>query len=251
MTEHTKELESLKGAASNAQQERQKEYDGRVKAEKEAALATYQLDTQRRFVDEIDGLSKHAESIRESLQDMKLELDDKERLNIKQQDKLLSLTTTNDSLQTTQEDLIRKVNAADQRVDSVNVEKDYLADIIVEKQEMYSTLDNEKQEVEDKYRSSITQNAYLTAVRARLDEELLMERERSKTLADSLLEKQDYLEVALSKPRYVSEASIARNEGFKMPLGSMSLNSRKNYLGTGKPTLLKFQKKESTNDNTE
>ena len=78
-----------------------------------------------------------------------------------------------------------------------------------------------------------------------------------KTLAESnntnayLVEKQEYLEAVLAKPRYTSEASIARNEGFKMPLGGMAINSRKNYLGTGKPTLLKFKKKESTNDNTE
>jgi len=66
-----------------------------------------------------------------------------------------------------------------------------------------------------------------------------------------MAEKQDYLEAALAKPRYVSEASIARNEGFKMPLGGMAINARKNYLGTGKPTLLKFQTKEPTDDNTE
>ena len=64
-----------------------------------------------------------------------------------------------------------------------------------------------------------------------------------------MVEKQEYLEKVLAKPRYVSEASIARNEGFKMPLGGMALNSRKNYLGTGKPTLLKFKEKEPTDDN--
>ena len=66
-----------------------------------------------------------------------------------------------------------------------------------------------------------------------------------------MTEKQEYLEAVLAKPKYASVASIARSEGFKMPLGGMAINARKNYLGTGKPTLLKFQTKEPTDDNTE
>ena len=65
-----------------------------------------------------------------------------------------------------------------------------------------------------------------------------------------LMDKQHHLEVALSKPKYISESNIARREGFRIPLASAALNMQKNYLGTGKPTLLKFRKKESTNDNT-
>ena len=290
------ELASLKGAISTIKREKQEEFKLRVEAQKEAERATYQLETQRNFVDEINGLAKHAESIRESLQDMKLELDEKDRLNTKQERELLSLTATNGLLQNTQEELMRKITAADQRVEAVNVEKSYLADIIRKEQIKYDELITLKEEIEDKYGSIITQNTYLNAVRSRLEEEISMERQRNITLAESvktlqesynntkysltntsveaeglydqinsllktlaesnntnayLVEKQEYLEAVLAKPRYTSEASIARNEGFKMPLGGMAINSRKNYLGTGKPTLLKFKKKESTNDNTE
>ena len=64
-----------------------------------------------------------------------------------------------------------------------------------------------------------------------------------------LLDKQKYLEAALAKPKYMSQSVIERQEGFKMPLAASALNIRKNYLGTGKPTLLKFKKKELVNDN--
>tara|TARA_Y100000310_G_scaffold234817_1_gene237838 strand:+ start:408 stop:1427 length:1020 start_codon:yes stop_codon:yes gene_type:complete len=64
-----------------------------------------------------------------------------------------------------------------------------------------------------------------------------------------LLNKQKYLEAALAKPKYMSQSVIERQEGFKMPLAASALNIRKNYLGTGKPTLLKFKKKELVNDN--
>jgi len=50
----------------------------------------------------------------------------------------------------------------------------------------------------------------------------------------------------LSKPQHLSIGSIARQEGFKIPLASSAVNYRKNNLGTGKPTLLKFGAKESS-----
>ena len=65
-----------------------------------------------------------------------------------------------------------------------------------------------------------------------------------------LVDKQQYLETELARPKYMSQSLIERQEGFKMPLASSALNVRKNYLGTGKPTLLKFKKKELVNDNT-
>ena len=64
-----------------------------------------------------------------------------------------------------------------------------------------------------------------------------------------LVDKQKYLETELARPKYMSQSLIERQEGFKMPLASSALNVRKNYLGTGKPTLLKFKKKELVNDN--
>ena len=63
-----------------------------------------------------------------------------------------------------------------------------------------------------------------------------------------LLDKKNYLEAVVAKPKYMSQSLIERQEGFKMPLASGALNIRKNYLGTGKPTLLKFKKKELSDD---
>jgi chromosome segregation ATPase len=54
-----------------------------------------------------------------------------------------------------------------------------------------------------------------------------------------------YYKTELSKPQHMSIGAIARQEGFKMPLASSSINYRKNNLGTGQATLLKFGKKES------
>jgi len=54
-----------------------------------------------------------------------------------------------------------------------------------------------------------------------------------------------YYKTELSKPQHMSVGAIARQEGFKMPLASSSINYRKNNLGTGQATLLKFGKKES------
>jgi len=54
-----------------------------------------------------------------------------------------------------------------------------------------------------------------------------------------------YYKNELSKPQHMSMSAIARQEGFKMPLASSSINYRKNNLGTGQATLLRFGNKES------
>jgi hypothetical protein len=54
-----------------------------------------------------------------------------------------------------------------------------------------------------------------------------------------------YYKTELSKPQHMSVGAIARQEGFKIPLASSAVNYRKNNLGTGQATLLKFGKKES------
>jgi len=66
-----------------------------------------------------------------------------------------------------------------------------------------------------------------------------------------LIVQQHVLETALAKPTYVSQSAIERQEGFKIPFASSALNMRKNHLGTGVPTLLRFKRKELTNDNTQ
>jgi len=54
-----------------------------------------------------------------------------------------------------------------------------------------------------------------------------------------------YYKNELSKPQHMSMSAIARQEGFKMPLASSAINYRKNNLGTGQATLLRFGNKES------
>ena len=53
-----------------------------------------------------------------------------------------------------------------------------------------------------------------------------------------------YYKNELSKPQHMSISAIARQEGFKMPLASSAINYRKNNLGTGQATLLRFGNKE-------
>ena len=290
------ELISLRDTNRTLKSEFKQEQEYRIVAEQKAERAAYQLDIQRNFELEIKNLSAQASSFQEIIQSIKLELNEKERVNTKQEEELLSLTAANGLLQTTQEDLVRKVGFAEDKIAMVNRSKDSLAEMIRKEQDSYNVLVDEKKELSDKYDQILAQKDYLTIVCARLTEELEMERVKVQNLSDSLglvkisynttkhhlnnssveakdlqeqvasllktladnnahnqylTEKQKYLEAVLAKPRYTSEASIARNEGFKMPLGGMATNSRKNYLGTGKPTLLKFKKKESTNDNTE
>ena len=54
-----------------------------------------------------------------------------------------------------------------------------------------------------------------------------------------------YYKNELSKPQHMSVSAIARQEGVKIPLASSAINYRKNNLGTGQATLLKFGNKES------
>lgn len=53
------------------------------------------------------------------------------------------------------------------------------------------------------------------------------------------------LKTELSKPKFMSMASIARKEGFKMPTNKE--NVRTKFLGNAAPTLLKFKVKEENN----
>ena len=57
------------------------------------------------------------------------------------------------------------------------------------------------------------------------------------------------LRVDLATPTATSVGSIARQEGFKIPLSSSAVNYRKNTLGNSKPTLLRFAHKELSDDN--
>ena len=71
---------------------------------------------------------------------------------------------------------------------------------------------------------------------------------------DSLMKERNFIQKEnakyreeLSRPRYLSMGSIMAREGFSMPTGQENLRTK--YLGTGRPTLLKFKKSGEPNDN--
>ena len=80
--------------------------------------------------------------------------------------------------------------------------------------------------------------------------------EIGKSLEDALAEKDylnavnDQLKYKLSRAGYASVGSIAKKEGFKMALANSAINWNKNYLGTARPTLLKFAHREETHDHS-
>ena len=255
-----------------------------------------QLLNQQDLQKSLASIQQQTQDVQNSLQTMKLELDEQYRVNSKQQEEIMSLTVTNSLLETGQEEAQRKHRNEEENTKYLRAEKEHLQEMLrVENGNYADALKNIQTHI-DNINELKQQNKFFRASVERLQEEFNMERTKSTSLQTSLdslsftndenksryrssseevkdlqnsvsqllesltiaedknsymAEKQEYLEAALAKPRYISEASIARNEGFKMPLGGMALNSRKSYLGTGKPTLLKFKKKESTNDNTE
>lgn len=76
-----------------------------------------------------------------------------------------------------------------------------------------------------------------------------------KSLDDILAERDylnainDQLKYKLSKAGYASVGAIAKKEGFKMSLANSATNWNKNYLGTARPTLLKFKPREEQHGN--
>ena len=79
--------------------------------------------------------------------------------------------------------------------------------------------------------------------------------EMGKSLEDLLAERDylnkinDHLKYQLSKNNYASVGAIAKKEGFKISLASSAINWNKNYLGTARPTLLKFKPREEQHGN--
>ena len=80
--------------------------------------------------------------------------------------------------------------------------------------------------------------------------------EMGKALEDAIADKDylnavnDQLKYKLSKAGYATVGAIAKKEGFKMSLANSATNWNKNYLGTAKPTLLKFAHREETHDHS-
>ena len=95
---------------------------------------------------------------------------------------------------------------------------------------------------QDKYNRERAVTAVENRVRGQMNKEV---QELSQDVAD-LRRLNAYLKNELSKPQHSSIGAIARQENFKVPLASSAINYRKNNLGTGTPTLLKFGAKEKS-----
>ena len=67
---------------------------------------------------------------------------------------------------------------------------------------------------------------------------------------DYLNKLNDQLKYSLSKAGYATVGAIAKKEGCKMSLASSAINWNKNYLGTARPTLLKFKAREEQHDHS-
>ena len=70
------------------------------------------------------------------------------------------------------------------------------------------------------------------------------------SLKDIVIDRDNYIKINnqlkynLSKSGYATIGAIAKKEGFKMSIASSAINYNKNYLGTARPTLLKFKSRE-------
>ena len=95
---------------------------------------------------------------------------------------------------------------------------------------------------QDKYNRERIETAVENRVRGQMNKEI---KDLSQDVID-LRNLNTYYKNELSKPQHSSVGAIARQEGFKVPLASSAINYRKNNLGTGTPTLLKFGAKENS-----
>jgi len=95
---------------------------------------------------------------------------------------------------------------------------------------------------QEKYNMERNTEAVMARIRGTMNKEVMNLQQDVKDLTKI----NSYYRTELSKPQHLSVGAIARQEGFKIPLASSAINYRKNNLGTGQPTLLKFGVKESS-----
>jgi len=95
---------------------------------------------------------------------------------------------------------------------------------------------------QEKYNMERNTEAVMSRIRGTMNKEVMNLQQDVKDLTKI----NSYYRTELSKPQHLSVGAIARQEGFKIPLASSAINYRKNNLGTGQPTLLKFGVKESS-----
>ena len=102
----------------------------------------------------------------------------------------------------------------------------------------------QQEEFKNQERYNIERNTEVVA--ARIRDTMNKQTEHLQQDVEDLAKMNAFYKTELSKPQHLSIGAIARQEGFKIPLASSAVNYRKNNLGTGKPTLLKFGAKESS-----
>ena len=125
------------------------------------------------------------------------------------------------------------VSRENQKLDSSNLKLH--EDLLVSQAQRKSTQDQEKINL-------VNQKA---AIENRIRGESSSKIKELNQDVDTLQRLNAYYKTELSKPQHMSISAIARQEGFKIPLASSSINYRKNNLGTGQATLLRFGNKES------
>lgn len=117
-------------------------------------------------------------------------------------------------------------------------------------QKINKTLQEETKVLQNKHDQLIDQSSAVVAKHSKATEtrtrnKMNKQIEELQQDVEELLKVNAYYKNELNKPQHLSIGAIARQEGFKIPLASSAINYRKNNLGTGQATLLKFGKKEN------
>jgi len=142
------------------------------------------------------------------------------------------------------EGLTQFSNELSHRFTEISESRDALDKSNLELNGSLSVLQKERENLsdQDKYNRERVETAIENRVRGHMNKEI---KELSQDVLD-LRKLNAYYKNELSKPQHSSVGAIARQEGFKVPLASSAINYRKNNLGTGIPTLLKFGAKENS-----
>ena len=135
------------------------------------------------------------------------------------------------------EELQRKLGYWNAVADTMTTERDQLKKTEGILNNITSTLDSK---YSNQKGMTKLQKAEITKLTQSVSQLTLQIKDLTET-RQTLAQENAYLKEALSRPRYATMSMIEKSEGFKMPMGG----SRKHFLGTGKPTLLKFEKEGS------
>ena len=164
----------------------------------------------------------------------------------KQQEELLDanniLSAQQEYLEKDREETLDKNSILEQRIEYVHNQADEIKD-------ENSTIKNIKQEDENRIQQKQDEVKVLLIAKDKLEHSIKTTTARLLDIQEENMDlhflKTEYEEF-LRRPRYVSQESIARMEGFKIPLAMSAI--KRNSLGNSKATMLRF-KKEKANVN--